>query len=86
MIIDELEERLTRRYPSSYIKKVHIDKADKDYVLKSLSCVYTQLFDRFESWISEYCKTSDKYQYEDLESLKTMADSYLEQNPKGQKG
>ena len=34
MIIDELEERLTRRYPSSYIKKVHIDKADKDYVLR----------------------------------------------------
>lgn len=34
MIIDELEERLTIRYPSSYIKKVHIDKADKDYVLR----------------------------------------------------
>lgn len=34
MIIDELEERLTRRYPSSYIKKVHIDRADKDYVLR----------------------------------------------------
>ena len=34
MIIDKLEERLTIRYPSSYIKKVHIDKADKDYVLR----------------------------------------------------
>lgn len=77
-------------YLFNYFQSVYAilksDMADKDYVLKSLSCVYTQLFDRFESWIREYCKTSDKYQYEDLESLKTMADSYLEQNPKGQKG
>ena len=36
MIIDKLEERLTIRYPSSYIKKVHIDKADKDIKRSSL--------------------------------------------------
>lgn len=88
---DDLRElKSSLVYLFNYFQSVYAilksDMADKDYVLKSLSCVYTQLFDRFESWIREYCETSDKYQYEDLESLKTMADSYLKQNPKWQKG
>lgn len=88
---DDLRElKSSLVYLFNYFQSVYAilksDMADKDYVLKSLSCVYTQLFDRFESWIREYCETSDKYQYEDLESLKIMADSYLKQNPKGQKG
>lgn len=34
MNIDEYEKRLIRRYPSSFVKKVHIDKANKDYILR----------------------------------------------------
>lgn len=34
MEINEYEKRLIRRYPSSFVKKVHIDKANKDYILR----------------------------------------------------